>query len=122
MRLAGRRFWTWMGVAVISFFVKSGSAAIAQEKTGKTDPLATSQGKHNVPRRVYAKTGQSLNKQKVTSGPAPYSIGKGEQKKWLGQEGAVSPKSMEKVGADHIVHKSDLAAPTAPKLRRKRAH
>jgi hypothetical protein len=56
VKLAGKRFWTWISVAVLSVFVKSGGDAFAQEQTTTNDQSSTSQLKHNVPPGPHAKT------------------------------------------------------------------
>jgi len=61
MKVVGRRFWTWMGVWVLSFFVKGDLLASPQEKptTGQVTE-GTTTNTHKVPRlktqAVFPKT------------------------------------------------------------------
>jgi hypothetical protein len=49
VRLAGKRFWTWISVAILSVFVKTEGGALAQEQSTTNNPSTTTQLKHNVP-------------------------------------------------------------------------
>src|ERR1700690_1120125 len=48
MKLAGRRFWTWISVAVLSLFARGGSNVYAQEKSPDNTSAPVTQFKHNV--------------------------------------------------------------------------
>ena len=52
MRLTGKRFWTWISVAVLSVFVKGEGGALAQEQSTTNNPSSSTQLKHNVPPHV----------------------------------------------------------------------
>jgi hypothetical protein len=104
MRLAGMRFWTWMIVAAISFFVKSEGGALPQQETPNKKSSST-RFKHNVPAGSHSKTMLLQDKRKDNNNPAVSSIGKGEQKKWIGKEGGPSTIESQRVGTDYTRHK-----------------
>jgi hypothetical protein len=57
VKLAGKRFWTWTSVAVLSLFARAGSGAFAQEKPPTDKSAPTTQFKHNIPHGPHSKTG-----------------------------------------------------------------
>jgi hypothetical protein len=85
MGFAGKQFWTWISVAVISVFVKSESDALAQQKAETTTPSSSSHIKPGVPAGSHPKTGVHQDMRMNNSNPTVYSMGKGEQKKWKGK-------------------------------------
>jgi hypothetical protein len=87
MRLAGMRFWTWMVVAAIFVFGKSEGGALPQQETRNKKSSSTTRFKHNVPAGSHSKTMLLQDKRKDNNNPTVSSMGKGEQKKWIGQEG-----------------------------------
>ena len=62
MIIAGRRFWTWISVAILSVFVKGGTGTFAQEKAESGTPTSTTQFKHHVPRGPNSKTTKVVDK------------------------------------------------------------
>ena len=62
MRLAGKRFWTWISVAILSVFVKGEGDALAQGQSTTNNQSSTSQLKHNVPRGPHSKTDKVVDK------------------------------------------------------------
>lgn len=104
MRLAGKRFWTWMSVAILSVFVKSEGDALAQEQSTTNKPTTT-QFKHIVPAGSHSKTRLLQDKRKDNNSPTVSSVGKGEQKKWIGQNGGPSTIESRKIGTDFTRHK-----------------
>jgi hypothetical protein len=62
VRLAGKRFWTWISVAILSVFVKGGTGTFAQEKAESATPSSTTQFKHHVPPGPNSKTNKVVDK------------------------------------------------------------
>ena len=89
MRLAGKRFWTWISVAVLSVFVKGGTGALAQEKTETGSQSSTTEFNHKVPPGPHSKiTTLAKDKDHKISSASSTSTGKVFPKMQSGAGGA----------------------------------
>ena len=70
MNVVGRRFWTWMGVWALSFFVKGDLLSSPQEKPASQVTEGTSNTRHKVPRLKTA-TGKVSPGLKTQGGNKP---------------------------------------------------
>ena len=138
MKTAGRRFLTWISVAVLSLFVKGEDSAAAQEKTGTNNQSSTSQLNHKVPPGPHSKTRLLKDKDhKVSSSVSNLSTSSGLKTNQVTQKGMLPKSETSKVGADYTRHKagsggleagkvtktsSDLRAGTHAKTSEKRTH
>jgi hypothetical protein len=101
VKLAGRRFWTWISVAALSLFARAGSGALAQEKPATDKSAPTTQFKHNIPHGPHSKTGITSEgttppAKKVTKFRSSVTGVTGEKGSPTGFKGSSSPAIGEK--------------------------
>jgi hypothetical protein len=101
VKLAGKRFWTWVSVAVLSLFARGGSGAFAQEKPPTDKSAPTTQFKHSIPPGPHSKTGITSEgttppAKRVTKFRSSVTGANGEKGSRTGFKGASSPAVGEK--------------------------
>ena len=73
MRVAGKRFWTWMSVWMVSFFFKGELSASPRQDPKTQDPTTTSSHKHKVPSGPHAQYVKKEGSLKTSSGPSMFT-------------------------------------------------